>query len=101
MNSDKVKEPNINKFRINVVFNEGMDAFLKENKSIHGCPYREENQNNDYYAWREGFFHAASEFIDKIAKEESIKILNYPPQNIQNTKKEEIEEVEIVEIKDK
>ena len=63
MNNDEVVA--INKKEINKIFNEGMNAFLKDNLSIHECPYTDDQHKN--MAWERGFSYAAQEFINNFS----------------------------------
>ena len=57
----------LNKKEINIIFNQGMDDFLKNNKSAHDCPYNEDDIQR-VEAWREGFKYAVEVYTEKFAE---------------------------------
>jgi len=62
------KEPiSLNKFETNRIFNEGMDAFLKNKKNLFDCPYDKDTNTNRNMAWLEGFKYGAEYFINDFA----------------------------------
>ena len=104
------KEENLNRLKVNLIFNEGMDDFLKSSKSVYDCPYSESTQNQRYLAWREGFFYAAGVLADKMASDFANTVLNkeciYPNkymETIVEPKDTVIKEKdeEVIEIKEK
>ena len=57
----------LNKKELNVVFNQGMEDFLKNNKSVNDCPYLEDDTQR-VEAWREGFKYSVEAFSEKFAE---------------------------------
>jgi len=62
-----VKEPpKLNKFEVNRIFNEGMDAFLKDHKNLYDCPYDKDSDQYRNMSWLEGFKNGATMFINEL-----------------------------------
>lgn len=63
----KEEPKTLNKFETNRIFNDGMDAFLKNKKNLFDCPYDKDTDTNRNMAWLEGFKYGAEYFIDNFA----------------------------------
>ena len=56
----------LNKFEVNRIFNEGMDAFLKDHKNLYDCPYDKDSDQYRNMSWLEGFKNGATMFINEL-----------------------------------